>query len=152
MCYCCYQIPEMWHTANWSIKYNFVVIFSLHPVRKTQTCKMFSFSSGFTSTPADLIVVKRNSSTKLFEPLPDRKVLLVQCHIYILYTKILKYFAASESSDIKATAEPDKMCRTHEISPCISNLFEDAVCNSSFPASLHSHDIIIITVPVSRWM
>jgi len=59
-------------------------------------------------------------------------------------------FAASETNDIKVTESLDKMCRTIECSSCISNLFVDAVGNSSLLASLYSHAIIIITVPVSR--
>ena len=64
--------------------------------------------------------------------------------------KYIKDFAASETNDIKATENPDKMCRTIKCSSYISNLFEDAVGNSSLLASLYSHATIIIAVPVSR--
>jgi hypothetical protein len=59
-------------------------------------------------------------------------------------------FAASETNDIKATENPDKMCRTVECSSCITNLSEDAVGNSSLSESLYSHAIITIDVPVGR--
>jgi hypothetical protein len=78
--------------------------------------------------------------------MPNRRLLPVQYLVYTLNSKLRMDFAASETNDITATENPDKMCRTVEWSSCISNLFEDAVGNSSLLASLHSHAIIIITV------
>ena len=67
--------------------------------------------------------------------MPNRRLLPVQNLIYILNSKIRMAFAASETSDVKGTESPDKMCRTIECFSCITNLFEDAVGNSSLLAS-----------------